>query len=76
MIQFDNIMLQIILKTMQVKQNWTPEQIMSEYTDLEDHYVDQVEACINIGLQCVEIDQHKRPTIQKIVNMINKISTN
>ncbi|KAF7005581.1 hypothetical protein CFC21_020696 [Triticum aestivum] len=59
-----------------VKKIWTPEKIMSEYPDIEDHCTDQVEECINIGLQCVEIDQHKRPTIQKIVNMINKLPMN
>jgi hypothetical protein len=46
---------------------------MSEYIELEEHGFDQVEACINIGLQCVEIDQKKRPSIENIVNMLNKL---
>ncbi|KAE8811841.1 Cysteine-rich receptor-like protein kinase 10 [Hordeum vulgare] len=56
-----------------VKENWTLEKIMSEYIELEEHAFDQVEACINIGLQCVEIDQKKRPSIETIVNMLNKL---
>lgn len=56
-----------------VKENWTLEKIMCEYIELEEHGFNQVEACINIGLQCVEIDQKKRPSIENIVNMLNKL---
>uniref|UniRef100_A0ACD5TRH8 Uncharacterized protein n=2 Tax=Avena sativa TaxID=4498 RepID=A0ACD5TRH8_AVESA len=58
-----------------VKKSWTLEKIISEYTELEEqeHGFDQVAGCINIGLKCVEIDQHKRPTIQMVLDMLNAI---
>ncbi|CAM0948265.1 unnamed protein product [Alopecurus aequalis] len=60
-----------------VKENWTLEKIMSEYTELEENGgFDQVESCIEIALQCVEIDQKKRPSIEKIINKLNKIQMN
>lgn len=58
-----------------VKKDWTIEKIMFEYTELEeqDHGFDQVAGCIKIGQQCVEIDQHKRPTIQMVLDMLNDL---
>jgi len=52
---------------------------MSEYAELEEeeHGLEQVAGCIHIGLRCVEIDQHKRPTIQMVLDMLNALpSTN
>ncbi|XP_037482660.1 cysteine-rich receptor-like protein kinase 25 [Triticum dicoccoides] len=51
-----------------VKENWSQEKIMSEYPELEDADFSQIEACIKIALQCVEIDQKKRPSIQEIIS--------
>jgi len=46
---------------------------MSEYPDLDEHGIDQLEACTKIGLQCVEIVQQKRPSIEDIVNKLNNL---
>jgi len=59
-----------------VKENWTLEEIMSVYSELEEHEVHQVAGCIKIGLQCVEIDQNKRPSIENILVMLNELPTN
>ena len=56
-----------------VKNNWKQEEIMSQYPDLEEYGVDQLEACIKIGLRCVEIEQQKRPSIEEIVSMLNQL---
>jgi len=56
-----------------VKKDWNLEKIMKEYTELDEqgHGLDQVEGCIKIGLQCVEIDQQKRPNIEAVLEMLN-----
>jgi len=41
---------------------------MSEYPELEEDGLSQVEECIKIGLRCVELDQRDRPSIQEIIN--------
>lgn len=51
--------------------NWTEDRIMEVYPDLEGDYLDQVDECIKIGLECVDIDQNKRPSIDQIVNRLN-----
>jgi len=51
----------------EVKKYWQEDRIMSEYPDLEEETFEQVKFCIKIGLQCVEIDENKRPSIVKIV---------
>ncbi|KAF7005587.1 hypothetical protein CFC21_020700 [Triticum aestivum] len=59
-----------------VKKHWFQiEQIMAEYSDLEEHCFDQIEGCIHIGLECVELDQKKRPSIEHIVNKLNNLPT-
>ncbi|VAH24518.1 unnamed protein product [Triticum turgidum subsp. durum] len=59
-----------------VKENWTMEKIMSEYTLLEEQGLNQVQACIDIALQCVEIDQDKRPSIDYILNRLKALPKN
>lgn len=54
-----------------VTKNWTLEKIMSEYPELEDDGLNQVETCIKIGLRCVEIDQNKRPSIDAIIKELS-----
>ncbi|XP_006656448.1 putative receptor-like protein kinase At4g00960 isoform X2 [Oryza brachyantha] len=54
-----------------VTENWNLEQIMVKYPELDADGISQVENCIRIGLQCVDIDQESRPTINEIVNMLN-----
>jgi len=64
------------LKANWIQEQQMSEQIMSQYPDLADHAIDQLEACIKIGLECVEIDQKKRPSIENIVNRLNKLPMN
>ncbi|CAL4964730.1 unnamed protein product [Urochloa decumbens] len=55
----------------QVRQDWTKDVIMFEYPDLDLDGRGQVKTCIDIGLQCLEIDQKKRPSIEKVLSMLN-----
>ncbi|XP_020190923.1 cysteine-rich receptor-like protein kinase 25 isoform X2 [Aegilops tauschii subsp. strangulata] len=57
-----------------VKDNWIRiDQIMSKYKDLEENCFEQIEGCIKIALQCVEIDGEKRPSIEEILNSLSKL---
>uniref|UniRef100_A0ACD5YRZ6 Uncharacterized protein n=1 Tax=Avena sativa TaxID=4498 RepID=A0ACD5YRZ6_AVESA len=38
-------------------------------------YFQQVKKCLKIGLQCVERDRHRRPTITNIINALNETET-
>ncbi|CAL4984999.1 unnamed protein product [Urochloa decumbens] len=49
----------------------TNEQIIHKYPSLGPNGLQQVRACIVIGLKCVEVDRNKRPTIVDIVNKLN-----
>ncbi|XP_044327201.1 cysteine-rich receptor-like protein kinase 26 [Triticum aestivum] len=55
-----------------VTEKWKLETIMSEY-ELEEDELNQVEACIDSALKCVEIDQKNRPTIQDIVKKLSNL---
>uniref|UniRef100_A0A8R7K2R0 Protein kinase domain-containing protein n=1 Tax=Triticum urartu TaxID=4572 RepID=A0A8R7K2R0_TRIUA len=57
-----------------VRDNWTEERIASEYSWLDADCRNQIKACIDIGLECVETDRRKRPSIEKIVDMLNGLS--
>jgi hypothetical protein len=55
-----------------VHQNWkTDEQIIYKYPSLDPNGLQQVRACIVIGLKCVEADRNRRPSIMDIVNKLN-----
>lgn len=60
-----------------VKNNWAGEsgedRMMTEYPELGEDRLHQLKACIKIGLRCVELDQHRRPTIKKIVNDLDAL---
>ncbi|KAF8689677.1 hypothetical protein HU200_041708 [Digitaria exilis] len=49
----------------------TDEQIIYKYPALDPNGLQQVKACIVIGLKCVETDRNKRPSITDIVNKLN-----
>uniref|UniRef100_M8BXY4 non-specific serine/threonine protein kinase n=1 Tax=Aegilops tauschii TaxID=37682 RepID=M8BXY4_AEGTA len=57
-----------------VRDNWTEERIASEYPSLDPDCLKQIKACINIGLECVEIGRRKRPSIEKIMDTLNRLS--
>ncbi|XP_044450722.1 uncharacterized protein [Triticum aestivum] len=57
-----------------VRDNWTEERIASEYPSLDPDCLKQIKACINIGLECVEISRRKRPSIEKIMDTLNRLS--
>lgn len=55
-----------------VKADWTnKERILAEYGDLDDGCLHQLNGCIEIGLDCVDLNQNKRPKIVEIVNRLN-----
>jgi hypothetical protein len=55
-----------------VHQNWkTDEQIIRKYPKLDPNVLQQVKACIAIGLKCVEADRKKRPSVVDIVDRLN-----
>ncbi|KAG2556898.1 hypothetical protein PVAP13_8NG155004 [Panicum virgatum] len=55
-----------------VHQNWnTKEQIIHKYPSLDSNGLQQVNACIVIGLKCVEAERNKRPSIVDIVDKLN-----
>ncbi|KAF7100121.1 hypothetical protein CFC21_101669 [Triticum aestivum] len=59
-----------------VRENWTEENIVSEYPSLKADCLRQVKKCIEIGLQCVETDRQRRPTIEAIIDQLNGRHTN
>ncbi|KAL6875613.1 hypothetical protein ACP4OV_013126 [Aristida adscensionis] len=54
-----------------VQQNWTDHRITTMYASLDANRLQQIKTCIEIGLQCVESDRKKRPSIMEIVNKLN-----
>jgi serine/threonine protein kinase len=54
-----------------VRKEWTVEHIASKYTLLDSEGLQQVKKCIEIGLQCVEVDRKCRPPIEEIVDALN-----
>uniref|UniRef100_A0ACD5ZE70 Uncharacterized protein n=1 Tax=Avena sativa TaxID=4498 RepID=A0ACD5ZE70_AVESA len=54
-----------------VRKEWTVEHIASKYTLLDSEGLQQVKKCIEIGLQCVEVDRKCRPPIEEIVDTLN-----
>ncbi|KAM0862388.1 hypothetical protein ACQ4PT_045298 [Festuca glaucescens] len=57
-----------------VREYWTNR--IPEPWYKKDAYSEQVKACIEIGLSCVEDDRNKRPTIQDIVGRLKETETN
>uniref|UniRef100_A0ACD6AER6 Uncharacterized protein n=1 Tax=Avena sativa TaxID=4498 RepID=A0ACD6AER6_AVESA len=57
-----------------VHNTWTPEHIASKYSSLSAQGLQQVRVCIDIGMECVNIDRKFRPPIEKIVDRLNGTS--
>ncbi|KAK3119996.1 hypothetical protein QOZ80_9AG0679190 [Eleusine coracana subsp. coracana] len=55
----------------QVRQEWTDHKITSMYASLGAGHLQEIKRCIEIGLQCVEVDRKKRPTIKEIIDKLN-----
>uniref|UniRef100_A0ACD6AES3 Uncharacterized protein n=1 Tax=Avena sativa TaxID=4498 RepID=A0ACD6AES3_AVESA len=51
--------------------NFIDKHIASKYTLLDSEGLQQVKKCIEIGLQCVEVDRKCRPPIEEIVDALN-----
>uniref|UniRef100_A0A453A9T1 Protein kinase domain-containing protein n=1 Tax=Aegilops tauschii subsp. strangulata TaxID=200361 RepID=A0A453A9T1_AEGTS len=54
-----------------VRENWTEQHIVSEYPSLKADSLRQIKKCIEIGLQCVETDRQRRPSIEKVIDQLN-----
>ena len=50
---------------------WTDEHIVSHCSHLDGDGLQQIKVCIKIGLEYVEIDRQKRPSIEEIVDRLN-----
>jgi len=53
-----------------VRQTWTDGYIASMYSKFYANDLQEVRVCIDIGLECVEIDRKKRPSIESIVERL------
>ncbi|KAF7052838.1 hypothetical protein CFC21_060870 [Triticum aestivum] len=58
-----------------VRQNWTEGHIASIY-QLNPNALQEVTVCIEIGLECVDVDRKKRPSIESIVERLGRCSAN
>ncbi|CAM0878657.1 unnamed protein product [Alopecurus aequalis] len=47
-----------------VRENWKDECIALEYPELDKDCIHQIRACVKIGLECVNLDEFKRPNCQ------------
>ncbi|RCV39572.1 hypothetical protein SETIT_8G235000v2 [Setaria italica] len=56
----------------EVRQTWTDDvYILSKYSQLDAGLLQEVKACIQTGLKCVDIDRKRRPSISEIVRLLN-----
>ncbi|CAM0874886.1 unnamed protein product [Alopecurus aequalis] len=55
----------------EVRQDWTNDYIASRCSNLSANELQEVKVCIEIGLECVDIDRKKRPSIENIVDRLN-----
>ncbi|CAO2143825.1 unnamed protein product [Urochloa humidicola] len=53
-----------------IRKTWTNDHIASMYSSLKADRLVEVRACIDIGLQCVDISQKDRPSIVDIVDRL------
>ncbi|XP_047045880.1 serine/threonine-protein kinase PKH3-like [Lolium rigidum] len=56
-----------------VRQKWTLEHISWKHPFLDSDGLLQVRTCIEIGLECVQIDWRKRPSIEQIIEKIDRL---
>uniref|UniRef100_A0ACD5WPN4 Uncharacterized protein n=1 Tax=Avena sativa TaxID=4498 RepID=A0ACD5WPN4_AVESA len=55
----------------EVRQKWTQEYMESVYKQLNSDQLQQVKVCIEIGLECVEIDRTRRPYMEYIIDCLS-----
>jgi len=56
-----------------IRRKWTADHIASMYSLFDSERLHQVHTCIKTGLECVQIDQKNRPSIDEIVDRLNTI---
>jgi serine/threonine protein kinase len=54
-----------------VRQTWTYDYIASMFPKFNANDLQEVRVCIEIGLECVQIDRKKRPSVENIVERLN-----
>lgn len=54
-----------------IRYTWTDEHIVCKYSSLNADRLQEVKACIRIGLECVDVSQKNRPSIAEIVERLN-----
>ncbi|VAI54920.1 unnamed protein product [Triticum turgidum subsp. durum] len=54
-----------------VREKWTCDHIVSAYSSVDGSSLQQIKVCIEIGLECVEIDRKKRPSIDNIISRLD-----
>jgi len=57
----------------QTRRHWTAEHIAATYRPFDAECLHQVHVCIKTGLECVQIDERNRPSIDVIVDRLNTI---
>ncbi|VAI91834.1 unnamed protein product [Triticum turgidum subsp. durum] len=54
---------------------WTDDYIASKHRSLDGDFLQQIKACILLGLKCVHIDRKMRPSIEYIVDTLNGLTS-
>jgi coatomer subunit beta' len=60
----------------QAHEEWMQRLQKTVHVTSVEGYFQQVKKCLKIGLQCVERDRHRRPTITNIVDTLNETEIN
>ncbi|XP_037465546.1 cysteine-rich receptor-like protein kinase 26 [Triticum dicoccoides] len=71
--EYIEIVRRKLLEDLKIRMDWTAEHIASVYSSYDAERLQQVYACIEIGLECVQLDRTKRPPIEKIVDRFNTV---
>ncbi|RCV05987.1 hypothetical protein SETIT_1G126900v2, partial [Setaria italica] len=54
-----------------VHENWADRHITSKYASFDANRLQQIEMCVEIGLQCVDHERKKRPSIVDILDKLD-----
>lgn len=55
-----------------VRETWTDQQhIASKYSSVDVNCLQEIKLCITVGLECVEYDRMKRPSIEKVIDKLH-----
>jgi len=54
-----------------IRKTWTDEHIATKYSSLDADSLQQVKICIELGLQCVDVNRKNRPSIVEVVDRLN-----